>query len=199
MLLVCVVSESRSSWLRLVFFFFKQKTAYEMRISDWSSDVCSSDLRRIEDADHAHLGRRAEKVLFVTAEGIDGAGPDREDLAGFDDLDLAFAGDAIDGLEVVGVPDVGFGARLDHRVVQREAHPVALEQETTAGPVLGLDILIGAANLFERPYDHFSLPCRQNEWAGAGARPLIASGHHLVRDAAVAASIGRASWREKGG
>src|SRR3546814_2426523 len=33
---VCVVS----------FFFFKQKTAYEMRISDWSSDVCSSDLTK---------------------------------------------------------------------------------------------------------------------------------------------------------
>src|SRR3546814_3494548 len=37
-------------WLSYVhvfcFFFFKQKTAYEMRISDWSSDVCSSDLRR---------------------------------------------------------------------------------------------------------------------------------------------------------
>src|SRR3546814_21117382 len=31
----------------LVFFFFKQKTAYEMRISDWSSDVCSSDLAEI--------------------------------------------------------------------------------------------------------------------------------------------------------
>src|SRR3546814_14424022 len=31
------------TWLT-VFFFFKQKTAYEMRISDWSSDVCSSDL-----------------------------------------------------------------------------------------------------------------------------------------------------------
>src|SRR3546814_11249553 len=29
-----------------LFFFFKQKTAYEMRISDWSSDVCSSDLAR---------------------------------------------------------------------------------------------------------------------------------------------------------
>src|SRR3546814_4650278 len=29
-----------------MFFFFKQKTAYEMRISDWSSDVCSSDLGR---------------------------------------------------------------------------------------------------------------------------------------------------------
>src|SRR3546814_4508744 len=30
-----------------VFFFFKQKTAYEMRISDWSSDVCSSDLAAV--------------------------------------------------------------------------------------------------------------------------------------------------------
>src|SRR3546814_11297432 len=30
-----------------IFFFFKQKTAYEMRISDWSSDVCSSDLLNV--------------------------------------------------------------------------------------------------------------------------------------------------------
>src|SRR3546814_222234 len=34
----------RVMWLYLMYFFFKQKTAYEMRISDWSSDVCSSDL-----------------------------------------------------------------------------------------------------------------------------------------------------------
>src|SRR3546814_15811081 len=34
----------------LIFFFFKQKTAYEMRISDWSSDVCSSDLERVAEA-----------------------------------------------------------------------------------------------------------------------------------------------------
>src|SRR3546814_11558173 len=33
-------------------FFFKQKTAYEMRISDWSSDVCSSDLLTVQR--HAH-------------------------------------------------------------------------------------------------------------------------------------------------
>src|SRR3546814_2006084 len=38
---MCVVSLS-------MFFVFKQKTAYEMRISDWSSDVCSSDLRLIQ-------------------------------------------------------------------------------------------------------------------------------------------------------
>src|SRR3546814_4772797 len=41
MIMLCVI------YLLIVlfsFFFFKQKTAYEMRISDWSSDVCSSDL-----------------------------------------------------------------------------------------------------------------------------------------------------------
>src|SRR3546814_3958146 len=37
-----------SGFVVLFFFFFKQKTAYEMRISDWSSDVCSSDLIRRE-------------------------------------------------------------------------------------------------------------------------------------------------------
>src|SRR3546814_15481694 len=38
------------SMLLLWFFFFKQKTAYEMRISDWSSDVCSSDLAQVDPA-----------------------------------------------------------------------------------------------------------------------------------------------------
>src|SRR3546814_16376538 len=47
----CLVAESLVSsckrfciLLKVIVFFFKQKTAYEMRISDWSSDVCSSDL-----------------------------------------------------------------------------------------------------------------------------------------------------------
>src|SRR3546814_6534138 len=40
----------------VLFFFFKQKTAYDMRISDWSSDVCSSDL----DCIHWILGGRAK-------------------------------------------------------------------------------------------------------------------------------------------
>src|SRR3546814_16056987 len=38
------------------FFFFKQKTAYEMRISDWSSDVCSSDLMTRENVTDYRLG-----------------------------------------------------------------------------------------------------------------------------------------------
>src|SRR3546814_16304934 len=42
----------------ILFFFFKQKTAYEMRISDWSSDVCSSDL----GARRAQPGGRAQRA-----------------------------------------------------------------------------------------------------------------------------------------
>src|SRR3546814_4437247 len=41
----------------MLFFFFKQKTAYEMRISDWSSDVCSSDLHG------AFSGRRGGRAI----------------------------------------------------------------------------------------------------------------------------------------
>src|SRR3546814_15669759 len=39
------------------FFFFKQKTAYEMRISDWSSDVCSSDIGTAEQDMTAAVGK----------------------------------------------------------------------------------------------------------------------------------------------
>src|SRR3546814_13593571 len=54
----------------VVFFFFKQKTAYELRISDWSSDVCSSDLGRFGDgrrpAQPAFL-RRRERTFVTTS------------------------------------------------------------------------------------------------------------------------------------
>src|SRR3546814_18126111 len=48
----------------LWFFFFKQKTAYEMRISDWSSDVCSSDLMTALAERHGADGWR------VTSSGL---------------------------------------------------------------------------------------------------------------------------------
>src|SRR3546814_7906004 len=52
----------------LFFFFFKQKTAYEMRISDWSSDVCSSDL--FTDP----VGRRRFLQLMGASLALAGAG-----------------------------------------------------------------------------------------------------------------------------
>src|SRR3546814_3803899 len=46
---------------RMPFFFFKQKTAYEMRISDWSSDVCSSDLNLTITVGELEAGKSAAK------------------------------------------------------------------------------------------------------------------------------------------
>src|SRR3546814_9919127 len=57
------------------FFFFKQKTAYEMRISDWSSDVCSSDLpgahHQPEEYDARHSRKCREQVKIDITEHFD--------------------------------------------------------------------------------------------------------------------------------
>src|SRR3546814_7746468 len=82
------------------FFFFKQKTAYEMRISDWSSDVCSSDLAvlTVADADEARAaGLAAElgcksvpvrEIMRVAADVFSpcalGAILDEQSIAGLD-------------------------------------------------------------------------------------------------------------------
>src|SRR3546814_5695370 len=57
------------------FFFFKQKTAYEMRISDWSSDVCSSDLPDLELVGlyvycEAKAGRDAGELCGLPSIGV---------------------------------------------------------------------------------------------------------------------------------
>src|SRR3546814_2810072 len=54
----------------LCFFFFKQKTAYEMRISDWSSDVCSSDLVDPQLTLYPEFARaKAKNVADLTEAG----------------------------------------------------------------------------------------------------------------------------------
>src|SRR3546814_6143730 len=73
----------------LFFFFFKQKTAYEMRISDWSSDVCSSDLdSRIAVKAHSV---RIEHIAFGAGDGI---------------VLTSSAGSNMMGLDPEGVPNV---------------------------------------------------------------------------------------------
>src|SRR3546814_11590859 len=65
------------SWRKI--FFFRQKTAYEMRISDWSSDVCSSDLMHVPagpgsrghmhlESDEGHVRSRAHRRQAVRSE-----------------------------------------------------------------------------------------------------------------------------------
>src|SRR3546814_8561395 len=73
------------------FFFFKQKTAYEMRISDWSSDVCSSDLFTLMsgrvspyffNAGHFDSGATLAALAGCYADAIDAAGLDFDLLFG---------------------------------------------------------------------------------------------------------------------
>src|SRR3546814_9085592 len=64
------------AWLSLLIicFFFKQETAYEMRISDWSSDVCSSDLTLDREAGPAAAARGRVGIFDLerrSAERID--------------------------------------------------------------------------------------------------------------------------------
>src|SRR3546814_3556199 len=65
-----------------MFLFFKQKTAYEMRISDWSSDVCSSDLEHgqavfeVSSCDLDHDGFPAVEVVIDVAHAHAGLGRD---------------------------------------------------------------------------------------------------------------------------
>src|SRR3546814_9015307 len=54
--------------LCVIFFFFKQKTAYEMRISDWSSDVCSSDLNAVDDCANFR-GMQRDRSAVIVEEG----------------------------------------------------------------------------------------------------------------------------------
>src|SRR3546814_11697503 len=73
-----------------MFFFFRQKTAYEMRISDWSSDVCSSDL---------HRGKRSPRcIAWLARSGCTGAR-------------LGGAADAVSGVVQAGKTSVPGPAR----------------------------------------------------------------------------------------
>src|SRR3546814_8505499 len=71
--------------MSVVFFFFKQKTAYEMRISDWSSDVCSSDLGDAQVAGNVRIAGLNLLNLF-NGDGNGGGFPTARgarDVAGY--------------------------------------------------------------------------------------------------------------------
>src|SRR3546814_7879585 len=131
-----------------LFFFFKQKTAYEMRISDWSSDVCSSDLAasalrpmvlivvvaatvRVEDEEHQAA---AERQRDKAAEGH---GDEPVDA----DVDLAEAPPEIDPRHQGGDEQRGKHgdqddvAQGEHRTVPRglDRAPAGPEAQTVWG------------------------------------------------------------------
>src|SRR3546814_5901676 len=73
-------------------FFFKQKTAYDMRISDWSSDVCSSDLEQFLDFGDRHAARCRHHRIEI-ARGL-----------AVDEIALVVAAPRLDDGEIGGQP-----------------------------------------------------------------------------------------------
>src|SRR3546814_14793796 len=100
----------------MLFFFFKQKTAYEMRISDWSSDVCSSDLR-----DQRHAARASRDRLGVRQpQGGERGRPARRRRI---EVGLAAGRDRSGGAGRMGFPpfpDPAQGRRSEERRVGKE-------------------------------------------------------------------------------
>src|SRR3546814_1772762 len=93
-------------------FFFKQKTAYEMRISDWSSDVCSSDLLDFgSSVDVAHWGNGGKSLWGGTWTADDFTG-----AAGGFGIALRME---VEGRETGRVEEIRF--RVHWEVVDQEA------------------------------------------------------------------------------
>src|SRR3546814_2283138 len=112
------------------FFFFKQKTAYEMRISDWSSDVCSSDLKRpdrivVGTEDHlaAEAMREIYRPLYLNKAPLVVTSRRTAELIkyaanAFLATKITFINEIADLCEMVGadVQDVSRGIGLDNRI-----------------------------------------------------------------------------------
>src|SRR3546814_2247078 len=121
----------------LCFFVFKQKTAYELRISDWSSDVCSSDLRSsfsalqkrtvLRQAQHERL------LVEVTIYCTSASAPSGRALE--DRRDALAAADTHGFKAVAAVPADQFARQIGQdaaagrtdRVAERDARPVDVE------------------------------------------------------------------------
>src|SRR3546814_2216302 len=145
-----------------LFFFFKQKTAYEMRISDWSSDVCSSDLDlRVEQAQLrlAQLpgaGGVAHHFLLAAAMFGDAAGDGARDR-----LDRLQVGAVVDaqpvgprrGFRFAGQGDAG-GVAAGHHGGD---HDVALATELAVDPVRSEEHTSELQSLMRISYADFCL------------------------------------------
>src|SRR5690625_6649129 len=129
---------------------------------------------RVEHAGQGHFRLAPKQVLVVLVQQIDGAGANGIDLAVLDGFDLAFAADAVDGLEVVLVVNGSLGTGKDAGDVEGEPHVVVLEDQPGAVPVFGLDQALGIAGFFQCANDHCCScnpgSARAQWWVVRGAR-----------------------------
>src|SRR3546814_4672403 len=106
------------------FFFFKQKTAYEMRISDWSSDVCSSDLiaaGRVGAIFNAYTAKYTRELQRMAVEGTRLKIP------------LIFGYDVIHGHRTIFPISLGEAASWDLQAIEKAARISAAEASAEIG------------------------------------------------------------------
>src|SRR3546814_3683130 len=107
------------------FFFFKQKTAYEMRISDWSSDVCSSDLiaaGRVGAIFNAYTAKYTRELQRMAVEGTRLKIP------------LIFGYDVIHGHRTIFPISLGEAASWDLQALEKEARISAADASAEGLP-----------------------------------------------------------------
>src|SRR3546814_21032677 len=113
-------------------FFFKQKTAYEMRISDWSSDVCSSDLLAIAPAALPDDGSRACRAVADQASR-----QARRPCLHVDHRPADGAGRPQPPFPRMGCPSLVDGVRMDQDDEEFRHDPAREDAALRRGPQIG--------------------------------------------------------------
>src|SRR3546814_9116462 len=123
----------------VLFFFLKQKTAYEMRISDWSSDVCSSDLHGVRRRRNAMIDKSISQRF---AAGQPAAGP-ADAKGGLDQCSRPLPAVTMLRLRLPRVAFMPAGGRLSHLTLARRARRARREDRRRWQPHIAAALHVG--------------------------------------------------------
>src|SRR3546814_3541640 len=109
-------------------FFFKQKTAYEMRISDWSSDVCSSDLGRAFGVMPGALdgGPFGAKLVSVFPDNFEKGGRSHQGVVALFDPETGAPVAILDAGEITAIRTAAASAAATDVIARRDATRLAI-------------------------------------------------------------------------
>src|SRR3546814_13271759 len=121
----------------VVIFFFKQKTAYELRISDWSSDVCSSDLKE-KARETAHRSGGELQAIDCRCRAINGVAV-HQMAVGRDDRDVGDSHEAKDMFEVAA-RKIDFAAQRNATRGKEIGRESCRERVCQSGTIWSVDV-----------------------------------------------------------
>src|SRR3546814_8777252 len=182
----------------IFFFFFKQKTAYEMRISDWSSDVCSSDLAR-GDVVVVTVNHRLNALGYLYLARLDPRFPDsgnagqldlilalqwvRRNIAAFggDPGNVTLFGQSGGGAKIATLMAMPAARGLFHKAITMSG-----QQVTASGPLHATRRAETFLATLGRGVDPATAPVKQIVAALSATDPILGGGAYMgpVRDMA---------------